>query len=456
MTPNTWTIIFDLDGVLADIKEIHYQALNNALQDVTGSSTYNIDKDAHFSQYDGLKTYDKLALLTKEKGLDPAVHQAVWDRKQQLTQQLLDRLPACPALHELMISLRQAGHRLAVCSNSIRDTCYIVLSNLGVFPYLSLVLSNDDVVNPKPHPSIYWKAMSMLNSHPDRTLIVEDSPAGLEAAHHSGAKVLQIQNSKDLSLRKIQAAIGQSPAPSARWRQPMNIVIPMGGAGRRFAEKGYSFPKPLIEIEGKPMIQLVLENLRLDGRYIFIVDPPTLKNYNLETMLNILAPGCVVIPEEGQRQGAAYATLLAEQYIDNDQPLIIANCDQLVEWNPLQFMYKAQEQGVDGSILTFESVHPKWSYAKTNEFGIVTEVAEKNPISNQANVGIFLWRRGKDYVRCLKKMVDKNVRVNGEFYVCPVFNEGIEEGLKFSTYRVDKMCGIGDPESLEEYLNRVR
>jgi dTDP-glucose pyrophosphorylase len=334
-----------------------------------------------------------------------------------------------------------------------------VLCKKGVIEYFDLILSNEDVNQSKPHPEIYWRAMSLLEAHPSETLIVEDSPAGLAAAHAAGTAILQIKKPKDLSLNRIlnYCEISQRITQKPKWRdEKLNIVIPMGGAGRRFAEKGYTFPKPLIEVEGRPMIQLVIENLQLAGRFIFIVDEQTLTQYNLQAVLQLLAPGCIVIPETGPRRGAAYATLLAEQYIDNDQPLIIANCDQLVEWDPLQFMYKAQEQNVDGSILTFESVHPKWSYARTNELGIVQEVAEKNPISNQATVGIYLWSKGSDYLRCLRQMIDKDIKVNGEFYVCPVFNEGIAEGLKFSTYHVDVMLGLGTPEDLETYLARNR
>jgi len=448
-----WLILFDLDGVLADIKHIHYQTLNRALEEV--GPQFVINHRDHLQRYDGLKTTAKLQKMSAERGLDPALHKRIWERKQQLTAQALTGIESNPRLQELMKSLCRAGFQLAVCSNSIRQTVCTVLDGLGVTPFLDLVLSNEDIQRPKPHPEIYWRAMSQLNGHPTRTVIVEDSPAGLEAAHYAGAKVLQVKNSQDLTLEKIMDIINDTPVLGPRWKNKnLNIVIPMGGAGRRFAEKGYTFPKPLIEVEGQPMIQRVVQNLQVDGRFIFIVDSATLEKYNLEKALKLLAPGCIVIPETGPRQGAAYATLLAREYIDNDHPVLLANCDQLVEWDAMQFLYKCQEQEMDGSILTFESVHPKWSYARTDEDGRVLEVAEKNPISNQATVGIYLWSKGSNYIRSLQQMIDKDIRVNGEYYVCPVFNEGIAQGLNFSTYQIQTMHGIGTPEDLEAYLAR--
>jgi dTDP-glucose pyrophosphorylase len=117
-------------------------------------------------------------------------------------------------------------------------------------------------------------------------------------------------------------------------------------------------------------------------------------------------------------------------------------------------MYKMQEQEVDAGILTFESLHPKWSYVKVDEMGYVTEVAEKNPISNIATVGIYYWKKGADFVKYAKSMIAKNIRVNNEFYVCPVFNEAISDGKKIKTFNIERMWGIGTPEDLNLFLNK--
>ena len=143
---------------------------------------------------------------------------------------------------------------------------------------------------------------------------------------------------------------------------------------------------------------------------------------------------------------------MAKELIDNDSPLFFANSDQYVDWDSSEFMYKMQETKADGGIVTFTSIHPKWSYAKVDDSGLVTEVAEKNPISNNATVGYYFWKNGSDFVKYAENMIDKNKRVNNEFYVCPVFNEAIADGKKISSFDIEKMWGLGTPEDLNYFL----
>ena len=145
--------------------------------------------------------------------------------------------------------------------------------------------------------------------------------------------------------------------------------------------------------------------------------------------------------------------MLAKEFIDNDQPLLIANSDQFVEWDSNEFMYSMIADGIDGGVLTFRSTHPKWSFAALDENGYITRIAEKEPISDIATVGIYYWSKGSDYVSSAEKMIEKNVRVNGEFYVAPVYNEAIADGKKFKVFDVKKMWGIGTPEDLDTFLN---
>ncbi len=136
------------------------------------------------------------------------------------------------------------------------------------------------------------------------------------------------------------------------------------------------------------MIQKVVMNLNIEANYIFIVQQEHYKRYNLESVLNLIAPGCRIVQIDGLTEGAACTALLAREYIDNQSPLIIANSDQIVEWNSSEFLYSLQHQDLDGGLATFNSTHPKWSYAKVDSNGLVTEVAEKRPISDLATVGI--------------------------------------------------------------------
>jgi dTDP-glucose pyrophosphorylase len=296
--------------------------------------------------------------------------------------------------------------------------------------------------------------MSYFGLSPEHTLIVEDSPPGLLSAQRSGARVLRVKNSKDLTIDKIESSLyNKLDNMNIKWQdKKLNVLIPMAGSGSRFAQAGYTFPKPLIDVKGVPMIQLVVDNLNFDSPHTFIVQKSHREKYNLDSMLSLISPKCNIIEVDGITEGAACTTLLAKDIINNDNPLIIANSDQYVEWITADFMYKMQEQDSDAGILTFKSTHPKWSFVKVNEYGIVTEIAEKNPISDIATVGIYYWKRGSDYVKYAERMIEKNIRVNNEFYVCPVFNEAIKDGKKIKIFNIEKMWGIGTPEDLKYFI----
>jgi dTDP-glucose pyrophosphorylase len=169
--------------------------------------------------------------------------------------------------------------------------------------------------------------------------------------------------------------------------------------------------------------------------------------------LKLISPGCDIIQIDEKTEGAACTTLLAQDLIDSDSPLLIANSDQIIEWDSNETMYSLQAESIDAGILTFESSHPKWSYVKLNDQGLVGEVAEKQVISNLATVGIYFWKHGADYVKYAKEMISKGIRTNGEFYICPVFNEAIADGLKVRSISINRMWGIGTPEDLNYYLN---
>ena len=444
-------IIFDLDGVLVEAKNIHFNALNKAL------GGYAIDWNEHLSIYDGLKTNQKLEMLHERKGLPKERFKDIWDNKQKYTLEALSQLEPSTQLQVCMSSLVNEGYKIAVCSNSIRKTVLTVLSKLGIIEFMDLIISNEDVKNSKPHPEMYWKAISMMSCLPEETLIVEDSPYGLLAASRAKAHILRVASPKDVTYNNIhkklteikQGYVMKSPA----WRdETLNVLIPMAGAGSRFEQAGYTFPKPLIDVKGKPMIQVVVENLNIKANYIFIVQKSHREKYNLDTLLNLITPDCKIVEVEGVTEGAAVTALMAKEYINNDQPLFFANSDQFVEWDSNEFMYKMNETQADGGIVTFRATHPKWSFAKIDENGLVTEVAEKNPISDIATVGYYYWKHGSDFVKYAEQMIEKNIRVNNEFYVCPVFNQAVEDCKQIRTFDVEGMWGLGTPEDLNYYL----
>jgi HAD superfamily hydrolase (TIGR01509 family) len=443
--------IFDLDGVLIEAKEIHYETLNQAIEYVCGEE-YVITPEEHLALYDGRKTREKLQMLTERKGLHPTFHDRIFDTKQAFTIKALRQVQPDTRLQFVMNFLKERGYKLACCSNSVRTTVLTALAKLGLIEYMDLIISNEDVQNSKPHPEMYWKAMSTMKVLPEETLIVEDSPPGLLAAHRSRANILRVKNPSEVTIENIVNKT-YSEYSKPKWQGGnMNVLIPMAGAGSRFQQAGYTFPKPLIEVNGKPMIQTVVENLGVEANYIFVVQKEHREKYNLDTLLNLIAPNCKIVEVSGVTEGAACTTLLAKEFINNDQPLLMANSDQFVEWDSSEFLYKMNEQNADGGIVTFKATHPKWSFAKINELGLVTEVAEKNPISDIATVGIYYWAKGSDYVTFAEQMIDKNIRVNNEFYVCPVFNQAVEAGRQIRVFDVPAMWGLGTPEDLKYFL----
>lgn len=446
-------VIFDLDGVLVEAKRIHYDALNKAL-----GEKYAIEWNEHLSTYDGLKTNQKLKMLNKNKGLPTSMYKEVWDNKQKYTLEALSSLQPSTQLQVCLKSLTSEGHKIACCSNSIRKTVLTVLSKLGIIEYFDLIISNEDVKNSKPHPEMYWKAISTMGCLPEEVLIVEDSPYGLLAASRSKAHVMRVGSPKEVTYNNIYKHLNKERMNvTPKWKdEKLNVLIPMAGAGSRFEQAGYTFPKPLIDIRNKPMIQVVIENLNIDANYIYIVQKKHREKYNLDTLLNLLTPNCKIVEVDGITEGAACTALLAKEFINNGNPLFFANSDQFVEWDSNEFMYKMQETNADGGIVTFKAIHPKWSFAKVNENGLVTEVAEKNPISDNATVGYYFWKNGSDFVKYAEQMIEKNIRVNNEFYVCPVFNQAIENGKEIRAFNVEGMWGLGTPEDLKYYLEKKK
>jgi len=442
---------------------IHYDTLNSALSGI--DINYIISWDEHVNKYDGLKTNQKLNILSKEKGLPQSYHRQIWEEKQKLTLNQLINLSPNNQLVETMVSLVNDGYKIACCSNSIRKTVLTVLSKLDIIQFFDVIISNEDVKNSKPHPEMYWKAISKMGLLPEETLIIEDSPYGLQAAFRSKSHILRVLNTTEVIYSNIRNRIEEIENNNnnnnnnymPKWvDKKMNVLIPMAGAGSRFEKAGYTFPKPLIEVQGKPMIQVVVENLNIDANYIFVVQKSHREKYNLDTLLNLITPGCEIVEVNGVTEGAACTALLAKEFINNENPLFFANSDQFVEWNSNDFMYKMQENDADGGIVTFEATHPKWSFAKVDNDGLVTEVAEKNPISNIATVGYYYWRRGSDFIKYAEKMIENNIRVNNEFYVCPVFNEAIKDNKKVRTFNIEKMWGLGTPEDLKYYLENKK
>ncbi len=447
-------IIFDLDGVLVDTKKIHFFALNEALKK-NGINKIISYKD-HVNIYDGLPTKKKLDIIFKNKSISKKkIDKIIRDKKLFTFEKLKKNIRFNKRIYNLVKNLSK-NYKILVASNAVRQTVKYCLNKLKISNYVNFFISNEDVKHPKPHPEIYLRCFIKFLLSPKECLIVEDSYYGITAANESGGHVMQINNLKEVKSSTIMTKIkGYNKSKVTKWDDKnLNILIPMAGEGSRFKDAGYTFPKPLIEVNKIPMIQLVIDNLSIKGNYKFIVKDEHVKKYNIDSMLRIIRPNSDIINVSKTTEGAACTALLAKKYINNDNPLLIANSDQFIKWNSTKTMYNFMTKKIDGGILTFKASHPKWSYAKHDDLGTVLEVAEKKVISNTATVGIYFWRKGSDFVKYAEKMIKKNIRYKNEFYICPVYNEAIKDKKKIIIENIEEMWGLGTPEDLNSFLKR--
>lgn len=232
----------------------------------------------------------------------------------------------------------------------------------------------------------------------------------------------------------------------------MNIVLPIAGRGSRFADAGYSLPKPLIPVHGMPMIELVVHNVRpkVPHRFTFIALQEHLEQTDLRAVLKRVSPDCSIVPVDKVTEGAACTVLLSRDIINTDEPLMLANSDQYVDIDINEYLGAAGD--ADGLIMTMWANDNKWSFVELNASGNIVRVVEKEVISNDATVGIYNFKRGADFVRGAEQMIKKNLRVNGEFYVAPVYNELIQEKAKLVPHRIAGMHGLGVPSDLNAFL----
>lgn len=239
----------------------------------------------------------------------------------------------------------------------------------------------------------------------------------------------------------------------------LNIIVPMAGAGSRFAKEGYKDPKPLIPVHGVPMIKVVIDNNtpKRDHKFIFICQASHVEAYGLREKLSAWAPGCEIVEINGITEGAACTVLKAKHLIDNDQPAMIVNSDQYCDVDINDYLQAMDDANADGLIMTMKACDPKWSFVGFGENGYVNQVVEKEVISDEATVGIYNFRSGKQMVQAMESMIDKGLRVNGEFYVAPAYNEIIQDSGKVIHYSIGSeangMYGLGIPADLNLFLS---
>lgn len=236
----------------------------------------------------------------------------------------------------------------------------------------------------------------------------------------------------------------------------MNILIPMAGSDGLFKDQGYRYSKSLIEISGRPLIEHVygrLASLR-DARFLFVIRKSEDQQHHLGDVLRLLNPSCKVIASEGQTAGAACTCLLAVEHINNDDELVITNGDQLLFIDQQEVIDGFRAKGLDAGAITFDSVHPRWSYVRLDEQGRVVEAAEKRPISRHATAGFYYFRRGRDFVAAAMSMIRKNAHEPAGHFVCPTLNELILNNARIGVRPVarEDYVSLARPEDVETYV----
>lgn len=234
-----------------------------------------------------------------------------------------------------------------------------------------------------------------------------------------------------------------------------NIVVPMVGKSSFYDDKQFQFPKPLIEVAGRPMIDRVVEHLgtlSAPRRFIFVINESDAQQYHLDNVLRLLTDeSSIIIRQRGETGGAVCTILLAIEFIQNDEPLIIANSDSVIDFDLNQVVDYFESQGADAGTVCFESVHPQWSYVSLDDSGVVNQAAEKCPISKNAIAGFYYFKRGKDFVEAAMNCIEKDVSVNGRYFTSLTFNELILAGKKVVMHKIsnDRYFSFYAPEKIK-------
>ena len=433
--------LFDLDGVLVDSSDIQYQSTIDAINRYTKIDiTTEIDKILKST----ITTKKKLNYLIEQNIISNAQLLDIYNEKKKIADNTFNNLKINDVKVRLFSFLKKKGCKIAIVTNSNKNSAKIILKSLGLYNFLDLLISNEDVINPKPHSEPYIRAISHFGGELKNFIIFEDSEIGLTSAYGTGCKVYKVENTNDINLSLIKQLNNLN----------RNILIPAAGLGSRFQKRGFKLQKPLIKLENKTLIEHAITSLDIEGNYIFVIRKlDNNSNIELITALRNIQPECKVIEIDYVTEGSASTCYLAKELIDNDDELIISNCDQILNWDSKKFL--EYSSNYDCCVLTYKSNEDKNSFIKTDENNKGIEIREKEVISDNALVGVHYFKKGSDFIKSYEHIFNYKIQFKNEYYVSTVCNHLINEGKEVVNYSFQEnelYYSTGTPEDYFKYM----
>ena len=447
-------IVFDLDGTLVETRDLHKEALNEALRCVAGT-LFVISEEEHKTEYDGLSTAQKLKKLNAVKNLNPELNKAIWARKQELTNEMVSKtVKPDGRIISVIAELKRLGFPIGVASNCIRSSVDLILKCLGIYDLVDLSVSSDDVEFAKPAPDIYLKAAACFGIPPGELLVVEDAPFGWQAAVMVGARLLRIASPADVTLQLLLGKIGELNNTT----DPITVVVPLAGSiPNVHADSGVRGLHPaLYDVRGRACIEHAISSiisLRHPMEFVFVVIGDSIPDSLLLKATQWLPTRVVRL--NAPTRGALESVLAAKQFIRPTAPLLISDGSHVVEWRPghdIDDLLDARNCAAAVSVT--RSDDSRWSYATVDPDGLVSSVQEKSRISNTALTGLYMWRSGAEFLRDAHEAVVSGPRLRGLMYVAPVLNYVIGRHERVRALDVQGMHSLRTHAEARAYANR--
>lgn len=433
--------LFDLDGVLVDTLNIQY---NSTVKAISKYVNINLTEGLEKILRSNITTSKKLDYLIQKNIISKEQKNIIYSEKKKISNDKFKNLLLDDEKIKLFSFLKDKSCLISVVTNGNRKSAEIILKSLGLYNFLDLLISNQDVTNPKPHSEPYVKAISHFGGDLKDFIIFEDSETGLIAANGTGCKVYQVTKVSDINLDLIKRINNLN----------RNILIPAAGLGSRFQQRGFKLQKPLIELGNKTLIHHAISSLDIEGNYIFIIRKiDNNSNIKLIELLRSIKRDCKIIEIDYVTEGSASSCYLAKELIDNDNELIISNCDQILEWNSKKFL--EYSSNYDCSVLTFKSNEKQHSYIKTDENNKGIEIKEKEVISDNALVGVHYFKKGSDFINSYEYIFKNKIKFKNEYYLSTVCNNLINQGKEVVNYTFPKnelYYSTGTPKDYFKYM----